>query len=758
MPLTVPTLDDRRYQDLLDEALARIPVHNPEWTNFNKSDPGVTLVELFAFMMENLLYRANQIPERNRRKFLSLLGIPLNPAASAEGIVTLTNLRGPFQTVTLNAGIEVRAGQVPFRTEQGLDILPIEAAVYFKRKVDSPSQAVKDYYKQLYASFRGQPPSAELLLYETVPLSSAGAMGVDLGDESVDHSLWVALLRRTIDAPPREMSNDKSLESVRSEIAGKTLTVGVVPLLSSEDLSRVLSPGSLSAPPGSGSLSFELPSVPPDGKLSPDRSPKYQPVLSANAPEAPATFQVTLPSASELALWTDLDPLESGAQEFPPPLDDTGASDRLVTWIRIKWTGSLKARILWAGINATTVSQRTRVLGEILSTGTGQPDQTISLSRTPVIPGSVSLFITSPVITSPGGSFEKWDETVDLLSAGPEVPVPDLRLPPTTTPANDQPSKVYSLDPESGVISFGDGLHGARPAFGALLRADYDYGVGREGNVGAGSINTSPALPAGFAVNNPVRTWGGADAETTEDGERRIPRYLQHRERLVSTTDFQDITFRVPGVDVGRVDVVPAYNPELGSNEPGDSPGAVTLMIIPKFDSSQPDAPSPDKLFLDTICSYLDSRRLVTTEVFLRGPAYKTVWVSVGINVKAGASIADVREAVIQALKDFLSPLPVESDAIAGGEWPLRKAVVDLELTAVVNRVPGVLSVNKLLLAEGTSASATQIPMVGLELPRLARVSVTVGDPVDIDQLRGQGTVVTGQPVVPVPLVPEECK
>ena len=68
MPLTIPNLDDRRYQDLLDEALARIPVYTPEWTNFNKSDPGVTLIEVFAFLTENLLYRCNQIPERNRKK------------------------------------------------------------------------------------------------------------------------------------------------------------------------------------------------------------------------------------------------------------------------------------------------------------------------------------------------------------------------------------------------------------------------------------------------------------------------------------------------------------------------------------------------------------------------------------------------------------------------------------------------------------------------------------------------------------------
>src|SRR5215207_10910182 len=106
MPLTIPTLDDRRYQDLLDEALARIPIHNPEWTNFNQSDPGVTLIQVFAFLAENLLYRSNQIPERNRRKFLSLLGVPLQPATPARCIVAFTNERIPAETVTLNGDLE----------------------------------------------------------------------------------------------------------------------------------------------------------------------------------------------------------------------------------------------------------------------------------------------------------------------------------------------------------------------------------------------------------------------------------------------------------------------------------------------------------------------------------------------------------------------------------------------------------------------------------------------------------------------------
>jgi hypothetical protein len=59
----------------VEESLARIPTHEPEWSNFNASDPGVTLIQVFAFLTESLLYRANQIPEQNRNRFLQLFGI-----------------------------------------------------------------------------------------------------------------------------------------------------------------------------------------------------------------------------------------------------------------------------------------------------------------------------------------------------------------------------------------------------------------------------------------------------------------------------------------------------------------------------------------------------------------------------------------------------------------------------------------------------------------------------------------------------------
>src|SRR6266545_4055787 len=199
MPLAPPVHDDRRFGQLVDETLARARVHTPEWTNFNQGDPGVTLVQLFSFLTENLLYRANLIPERNRTKFLQLLRVPLAAATPATGLVSIQNERGGPITVTPPSDLEVRAGDVPFRTQLGLDVLPIEARVFFKRRLTPTAAApVLDYYRLLYASYQVSFP-ADVMLYETVALDRNVIDSVDLNVDTADHSLWIALLGRKND-------------------------------------------------------------------------------------------------------------------------------------------------------------------------------------------------------------------------------------------------------------------------------------------------------------------------------------------------------------------------------------------------------------------------------------------------------------------------------------------------------------------------------------------------------------------------------
>jgi predicted phage baseplate assembly protein len=336
------------------------------------------------------------------------------------------------------------------------------------------------------------------------------------------------------------------------------------------------------------------------------------------------------------------------------------------------------------------------------------------------------------------------------------------------------PANVFLLDAEAGLITFGDGAHGRRPPQRAKIRATYDFSVGAAGNVGPNSINTSPVLPPGFKAANPIPTWGGADAETASQGEKQISRYLQHRDRLVTAYDFETIALRTPGVEIARVEVLPNFHPELSNGRGGDAPGALTLMLIPTFDAGNPNAPSPTSDFLDAVCGYLDPRRLVTAEVFLRGPEYVGIWVSIGIQVLPGAPVAPVREAVKAAILNFLAPatpgpqqLPDDPATLFNAPqtalykgWPLAKPVIALELMAVAGRVAGVEFVQEALLAKGTT-DTLQVDLTGLQLPQVLGISVTEGAALGLDELRGgptqpaPGRALTG--VAQVPIIPEEC-
>src|SRR5688572_18381245 len=125
MPLPNPILDDRSFQQLYDELVSRIPVYTREWTDHNPSDPGITLIELFAFLGENLLFRFNQIPEATKLAYLRLLQLPLRPAAPARAMVTMSTETVASAGVLVENGSEVKAGNLSFATCTEVAVLPV---------------------------------------------------------------------------------------------------------------------------------------------------------------------------------------------------------------------------------------------------------------------------------------------------------------------------------------------------------------------------------------------------------------------------------------------------------------------------------------------------------------------------------------------------------------------------------------------------------------------------------------------------------
>ncbi|WP_369776593.1 putative baseplate assembly protein [Streptomyces sp. R33] len=132
MALPSPNLDDRRFQQFVDDAKRYIQRRAPEWTDHNVSDPGVTLVETVAHMADQIVYRLNRVPEKNHLAFLDLVGITLFPPSAARTDVTFWLSAPQEEPVVLPVGTEVATARteseeaVVFATERELSIVPSE--------------------------------------------------------------------------------------------------------------------------------------------------------------------------------------------------------------------------------------------------------------------------------------------------------------------------------------------------------------------------------------------------------------------------------------------------------------------------------------------------------------------------------------------------------------------------------------------------------------------------------------------------------
>ena len=125
MPLPLPTLDRLTYDELVSEARSSLPALAPDWTDYNAHDPGITLLELFAWLAEGASYRLDNIPDESYRAFLSLAGVVPLPAQVAETVLVF---RPTSAAQSLPNGIRVqsKSGEVTFQTTASLFISSAE--------------------------------------------------------------------------------------------------------------------------------------------------------------------------------------------------------------------------------------------------------------------------------------------------------------------------------------------------------------------------------------------------------------------------------------------------------------------------------------------------------------------------------------------------------------------------------------------------------------------------------------------------------
>ncbi|MFE9739932.1 putative baseplate assembly protein [Streptomyces sp. NPDC006477] len=179
MALPAPHLDDRRFQQFVDDAKRYIQQACPEWTDHNVSDPGVTLIEAVAHMADQLVYRLNRVPEKNHLAFLDLLGVTLFPPAAARAEITFRLSAPQPEPVVLPTGTEVSTGRteteeaVVFATTADLTVVPCTLTHLVRQEAGgTPEDRSQDLLGgEDVPAFSPSPRVGDLLLFG---LSAAG--------------------------------------------------------------------------------------------------------------------------------------------------------------------------------------------------------------------------------------------------------------------------------------------------------------------------------------------------------------------------------------------------------------------------------------------------------------------------------------------------------------------------------------------------------------------------------------------------------
>jgi predicted phage baseplate assembly protein len=753
-----PSLDDRRFDDLVEEMIRRVPAHTPEWTNPRLGDPGRTLIELFAWLGDALLYRANLIPERQRLVFLKLLGLPLKPAQPARTIVSLGWAQPTIlSAATLAAGARI-AGASPFETLSETTILPISAEAYIKRALsDDESTRMAEVIDGL-TSVHGITSVAKG--YETTPIfSGAVPDGLDVFADSADRALWLALL-----APlaPRAEDQPATNTAARAAMGGgdsgaaSLLSVGVVPALSTPALFEEI--GSRARVPVLWEITTRGTTEHETAYLT------LEPLAGTDTTGGLARAgTMRLPLPDESLIWAPRNDVaintQAGVGDAPPRLDDLEKDARLVGWLRLRPAPGQEVRHLplaWIGVNAVEVDQRNTHAGRVLGTSTGIADQFFNLPQSSADGATLNIEVEEP-----GRGYQPWQRVEDLGAIHPD-------------PQVAREARVYELDAAAGVIRFGDGVRGRIPEREMRVRlARGRFGGGRGGNVAGGTLtelsgardilgNPAPAIK----VVQPLAAEGGEDAETLAQAEQRIPSYLRHRDRAVTPEDYRSLVFETPGVSVGRVEVMPRFKPR---DRRFNVPGVVSVMALPAQPLSRAPNPRPDRPFIERVHAHLSARAPLATELYVIGCEYLPLGVSVAVAIRDGHARDITLHEVKQALMRLLWPL-APGGAEAKG-WPLGRSVKTRELEVEVSRVPGVREVTGLLIFSPEGGGWRRLPKSGndgsqtltlaaWQLPELLSV-VVIDDP---DGTKGAPTELLAAPnpyadpnAVAVPVVPELC-
>ena len=573
MPLEAkePTFD-RPFEDLYRELRSRIPLFNPQWTNYNDSDPGITLLQLFGWLAEMTLHRMNDVPRKNYLKFAQLLGLQLGgPKAATVRLAFTPKTTERPATITARSrfGAQAAGRAVVFETTQALDVI-------------------------------------------AAPLVHVVVVG-DGGITTVDRT-----------------KADPFYPFGRNPAIGSALHLGFKPVpgnltpFPGKMRFLALRPAALTAgePQRAGEQQRAL--IPPV-----DLVWEYRPRRTQDVWERLNTF------GDETAAFT-----RDGYVDVQGPQDIEAGVDPLLQalipqphyWLRVRidenrYPAGRAPRLEHFLPNAVDAQHLQTEVEQTLGVSDGSADQRFPFPARPLELSSLEIETRDAA-----GQATAWVRRDDFYGSAKDA-------------------ADYVADGAAATITFGDGTHGRIPPAGdAVVAKTWRHGGGAVGNqVEAGAVKALISQIAGIEkVTNPRAATGGADEEDITAFLKRAPAELRKAGRAVTERDFASFALGIDGVAKARA---------LGGRHPDhpgvDVPGAVSVLLVAATDAMPPH---PSAELVRSVCQALDQVRLITTEVYVSGPAFIEVRLEARLLAAPDAAFDAVAQAARRRIDDYLSP------------------------------------------------------------------------------------------------------
>lgn len=650
MAFELPTLDDRSFQDIVDEAKSRINHYCEEWTDHNVSDPGVTIIELFAWMMEMLLYRMNQMPKHHYVQFMQMLGIQLEDPVPSKTKVTFWLSKA--QPSTRLADEQIDPLVIPEGTATATTQTETEPSIVFTTDRDSVIQA------------------PHLVRVERRITRSDGK---NLGFSSID----LAEL---------EKGNQTHFMFARNS--------NVTPLVNSafylgfeNDLSHHVLRIVLQIEEASG-----------EG-VNPDLDPPYIWEAATGGSGRDRWLPCLVDEDSTRVLNAD-----GFVQIHLPRMGKYRVGEHNLFWVRVRLR-KLNREDQEVGISAYSVSPQIRCITSEDTLGVAIPStqahlvQNEYLGRSDGSPGQRYVLRSSPVLS------RESRETLMVEGEG-KPPVPWTEV--NSFSESESDSTHFMLDSSTGEVRLGpavrqrDGtmkLYGTVPERGALLTfLRYRCGGGHRGNVRVRAVNTlKSSIPYISRVENLEAASGGLDAETLDEAMMKASAIIRARERAVTEEDFEYIAKNVLHQKIHRVKCIQP----IPEHAKGIADNLVYILVMARVNFPQGPL-TRQQLTLDEtdkqeLIARLEERRLLTMRLDVRPPAF--YWAAVRVQLKAAfdANKTEIEQEVLRRLYRFVNPI-IGGDADKG--WEFGRNLYVSDIYPHLQGIPGVLYIRAIHLFE----------------------------------------------------------